>query len=100
MSEPKPKHSFHIFRNKMLKTKAPPKISERTFTEEMVRLFKAEIDNYFDRKAYFDFRHHNLEKLDVELMSSRANQVHYEDKVQEKFANFFVHNNEIIIDNF
>jgi tRNA isopentenyl-2-thiomethyl-A-37 hydroxylase MiaE len=50
----------------MFRTKAPARVSERNFTEEMVRLFKAEIDNFFDRKAYFDFRNLNLEKLDVE----------------------------------
>lgn len=48
------------------------KVSDKLFGEEMARLFKAEIENFFDRKAYFDFKHFDLEKLDLELLSSRA----------------------------
>lgn len=66
----------------------------------MNRLFKAEIDNYFDRKAYFDFRHCNLEKLEIELLSSKGENLKYEDNVQEKLSKFFKLNNEIILENF
>ena len=52
----------------------------------MARLFKAEIENFFDRKTYFDFKHYDLEKLDLELLSSRAKERVFEDKVQEKMA--------------
>lgn len=56
------------------------------FTDEMFKLFKAEIDNFFDRKAYYDFRHFDLEKLDIELLSSKSEKIKFEDKVQEKLA--------------
>jgi hypothetical protein len=52
----------------------------------MARLFRAEIENYFDRKTYFDFRNYDLQKLDIELLSSKAKEVGFEDKIQEKLA--------------
>ena len=47
----RPKNSFHIFRNAKIKQKQGIfKNSEKIFNEEITRLFKNEIKNYFERK--------------------------------------------------
>lgn len=63
-------------------------------------MFKADTDNFFDRKPQFDFRNFDLSQLDVDLLSKRCHDIKFVDSVQEKLAEFYKINNETILDNF
>ncbi|CAD8128008.1 unnamed protein product [Paramecium sonneborni] len=94
-----PKNSYHVFKNAIIRQKQNS-ASNKLFLEEIQKHFEEEVSNYFDRKAIYDFKHFNLNLLDLELLSTNAINIIFDDVVQEKMANFSKHNNTIILENF
>lgn len=53
------------------------KNSDKLFNEEIVRMFKAEIANFFDRKSYFDFKNFDLPRLELGFLSKKSNNINF-----------------------